>query len=397
MRRPTPSRAALPAALLALTLVGCGDDDDPVRSPATDEGGPVAGTLPGDASEERSRAVAALGRRMYEDTDLSTPPTVSCATCHSPDAGFADPRGGPVSAGAVEGLFGERNAPSVAYAAFVPPLRFATVVEEGGEVEGDYLGGLFLDGRADSLEIQALAPIRNHLEQNEDSDEAIVAALAAADYAPEIERLFGEGTLADTGRALAALAGSIAAFERTAAVSPFSSRFDAHLAGETDALSEEELAGLALFDDPDKGNCSACHTLSPDDPDAPVLFTDHSYDNLGIPRNEANPFLDLPPEANPNGRAHVDLGLLRTTARAEDAGRFRVPTLRNVELTAPYGHNGFFATLEDVVRFYNVKNDGSFGPPEVPETENREEIGALGLSAEEEAAIVAFLKTLTDR
>ena len=320
---------------------------------------------------------------------------MSCASCHDGSSGFADPRGGPVSPGAVEGLFGNRNAPSVAYTAFVPPLTLVELVEEGGETETDYIGGLFWDGRVDTLEIQALAPIRNHLEENSSGDEALVQRLRDADYAPEIERLFGEGTLDDRSAALIALSESIAAFERSPEVNRFSSRYDTALRGEAE-LSEEEALGLALFEDEAKGNCAACHVTTPAFEGGPILFTDQTYDNLGIPKNEANPFLDLPPAENPDGREYVDLGLFLTTGRPEDVGRFRVPTLRNVALTAPYGHNGFFATLEDMVRFYNVKNDGSLGVPEVPSTENREEVGALGLTSDEEAAIVAFLRTLTD-
>jgi cytochrome c peroxidase len=184
-------------------------------------------------------------------------------------------------------------------------------------------------------------------------------------------------------------------------VSPFSSKYDAYLEGKAD-LNPQERLGLALFEG--KAGCAACHPNRPG-PDAQrPLFTDFTYDNIGLPRNPANPFYAQPASVNPDGAAFVDVGLANNSRVMKDGavqanrGRFKVSTLRNVALTAPYTHNGVFATLKEVVAFYNRRDldPVRFGPPEVPETVNRTELGNLGLSDEEEDALVAFLGTLTD-
>lgn len=147
----------------------------------------------------------------------------------------------------------------------------------------------------------------------------------------------------------------------------------------------------------EKALCAECHILTPDPKAGKVLFTDHTYDNLGIPRNPENPYFTLPAEYNIQGEAYIDLGLGAIVNDSTENGKFRVPTLRNIALTAPYGHNGYFKTLEEIVHFYNVRDvSNEFPPAEYPATVNYDELGNLGLSPEEEAAIVAFLLLLTD-
>ena len=136
--------------------------------------------------------------------------------------------------------------------------------------------------------------------------------------------------------------------------------------------------------------------LDPDERAGKVLFTDHTYDNLGIPSNPGNPFFKVSAPYNTCGKDTMDLGLGSRLRDPEEYGKFRVPTLRNIALTAPYGHNGYFKTLEEIVHFYNVRDVEDFPPAEYPETVNKDELGNLGLSQEEETAIVAFLRTLTD-
>ena len=141
-------------------------------------------------------------------------------------------------------------------------------------------------------------------------------------------------------------------------------KYDHWLRGETE-LSEQELRGLKLFEAEDKGNCAACHPSRPAADGSPPLFTDFTYDNLGVPRNPENPFYSLPSDLNPDGFAFVDLGLGKTVNDPAQNGKFRVPTLRNVAVTAPYMHNGVFKTLFNVVAFYNTRDVAEWPAPEV--------------------------------
>ena len=211
---------------------------------------------------------------------------------------------------------------------------------------------------------------------------------------------------------------SIAAYESSAEVNPFTSKYDYYLAG-MEKLTDEEQSGLLLFNG--KAMCSLCHISGSDEEGVPngepPLFTDFSYDNLGVPRNPDNPFYTQPPSRNPDGADWVDYGLggfLMNAGYPEEhytpeLGKVKVPTLRNVDLrpypgfVKAYMHNGVFKSLEEVVHFYNTRDvpgegwEGeSWAAPEVPDNVNEDELGNLDLSADEEAAIVAFLKTLSD-
>jgi cytochrome c peroxidase len=209
------------------------------------------------------------------------------------------------------------------------------------------------------------------------------------------------------------IARSIAAYERSAEVNPYSSKFDAFLSDEAE-LTEQELEGLVLFNV--KGKCSACHV--------PPLFTDFTYDNLGVPRNPQNPFY-FEPELNPDGLLWVDAGLggfLRGIGEEDyeaEMGKQKVPTLRNVDkrpgrgFVKAYSHNGYFKSLKSIVHFYNTRDvkpqcpdpftsekdalaQGCWPVPEVAANVNTGELGDLGLTPEEEDAIVAFMTTLSD-
>ena len=175
----------------------------------------------------------------------------------------------------------------------------------------------------------------------------------------------------------------------------FDSKFDHFIKGQA-TLSEQEIRGMGLFVSEKKGNCAACHPSSPSVDGIPPLFTDFTYDNLGVPRNPENPFYSLSPDLNPDGFSFVDMGLALTVHDPAENGKFRVPTLRNVAITPPYMHNGVFKTLFQVVAFYNTRDVGPWPPPEVTENVNHEELGDLGLTNLEIEDIVAFLGTLTD-
>jgi len=329
-----------------------------------------------------------LGKKLFFDSNLSSPAGQSCASCHSPEAGFADPdREIPVSRGAHTDRFGNRNTPSAAYAAFSPVFHF-------DNNEGIFFGGQFLDGRSATLEDQAKQPLLNPVEMANSDKHSVVEKVSHADYAEQFKLIYGESIFNDVDLAFDKIADAIASFERSKEVSAFSSRFDA-FTGNQLALTAQETRGLDLFNREDKGNCAACHPSTSDTPDHPALFTDFSFDNLGTPANPNSPFLTQSPEFNPDGVGFVDFGLGGELGNIAENGKFKVPSLRNVALTAPYMHNGVFDTLDEVLDFYSDRNiDGVI--PEVADNVNNDELGNLGLTDQEKADIIAFLETLSD-
>ena len=349
---------------------------------------------------------ARLGRKLFFDARLSTPPGQSCASCHDPKAFFTDPdRSAPTSKGASPDRHGNRTAPTAMYAAFSPPFRF----DQG---EGLFVGGQFLDGRAATLREQAKGPFLNPLEMGNADPSEVVEKVRRAEYAPLFLEVFGKRALDDPGGAYERIAAAIAAFERTPAFSPFTSKYDYYIAGKA-KLTAEERRGREVYENADKGNCAACHPSRPGADGAPPLFTDHTYDNLGVPKNPDNPFYALPRDLNPDGPNFVDKGLGGFVKDAAEDGKFKVPTLRNIGKTPPYMHNGYFKTLRGVVDFYSTRDikpacpnpmkpeaealaQGCWPAPEVAANVNHQELGALSLSEQEKDDLVAFLKTLTE-
>jgi len=330
-----------------------------------------------------------LGKLLFFEESLSTPPGQACSTCHSPEIAFADPESDlPVSKGARPGLYGNRNDMTIAYAAFVPPLH-------RNKEEGIWVGGLFWDGRVNSLAEQSQIPPLNPLEMANPDKLTIAKKLRVLSYAALFNEVYGPYALSNPDTAFTNMADAIEAYEKTSEVSPFSSKYDHWLRGETE-LSMQELRGLKLFEAEDKGNCAACHPSRPAEDGSPPLFTDFTYDNLGTPPNPENPFYTLPMELNPDGFAFVDLGLGKTVNDPAQNGKFRVPTLRNVAVTHPYMHNGVFKTLFNVMAFYNTRDLAAWPTPEVSANVNMEEMGDLGLTNQELEDLVIFLRTLTD-
>lgn len=326
-----------------------------------------------------------LGKVLFFDTGLSRPSGQACATCHRPEKGFADTLSRLASEGAVKGLFSFRHAMTIGYSAFVPPLHY-------DETDSVWVGGLFWDGRVNTLEEQAAEPFTNPLEMAAER-KWVADRVKKASYFTELVDLYGNTEDADSLYLFVTKA--LAAYERSAEVNPFSSKFDAFLEGNVQ-LTASEQRGYKLFQD--KGMCAECHILEAEAQTGKILFTDYTYDNLGIPADTAHPFYRLAAPYNPKGRDTLDLGLGGFLKDSLEYGKFRVPTLRNIALTAPYGHNGYFKTLEDIVHFYNVRDVSSEYPPaEYPATVNRDELGDLKLTPAEEADLIAFLRTLSDR
>lgn len=346
----------------------------------------VCGLLSCNSNEDslQNRKIA-LGKRIFQDTTLSEPVGQACATCHTITKGFADRESRMVSEGAVRGLYSQRNAMTVCYSAYVPPLSF-------DNDEGTYVGGLFWDGRSVSLQSQAGEPFLNPVEMGNPDTCFVVEKICHAPYYAELIKIYGKTSNKDS--LYTYITDALAAYQQSDEVNPFSSKYDAWEDGKY-TFTDSECRGMELFKD--KAMCAECHILDKDERAGRVLFTDHTYDNLGIPRNLENPHLRIPADYFLLTPDSVDLGLGSVVGREEENGKFRVPTLRNIALTAPYGHNGYFKTLEEIVHFYNVRDVGNeFPPAEYPATINRDELGNLGLTSEEEADLIAFMKTLTD-
>ena len=377
----------------------------------------------------RLTPIEELGKKLFFDTNLSTPSGQSCAACHAPEVGWTGPLSGVVVyEGAMKGRFGNRKPPASGYAGDSPLFH--------QDKEGNFVGGMFWDGRAtgetlkDPLAEQAGGPFLNPLEQNNADKKALVSKVKNSDYAALLEQVWKvkkEDWDKDVDKIYEYISRSIAAFERSEEVNPFNSKFDlfwkrAVAKGlkveKIDQVNRKnyanlgldgvELNGLMLFNT--KGKCANCHVLTPGPNNKPPLFTDYTFDNIGVPKNPENPFYAADAKFNPNGKNWVDEGLgeyLKSVPRlaklaAENAGKHKVPTLRNVDLrpspgfVKAYLHNGAFRSLKDVVHFYNARDNGKFPPSEVTANLNTEELGNLGLTGEEEDAIVAFLKTLND-
>ncbi len=403
-----------------------------------------------------------LGKSLFFDANLSVNGNQPCAFCHDPGMGFTSPHGhfnaaGAVVMGSVDGRFGNRKPPSMAYASESPVLHH--IVDEGDVV---FVGGAFLDGRATGSRLgnptadQAQGPFLNPLEMGMPHAACVVERVMnptdAAAYPVKIQDVWGsdlpkidfpadladqcktpdakiditdEKTAAAIDGVFDKIAYALSAFERSHEVNRFSSRYDKWVRGQGD-LTEQELAGLEVFKDEDKGNCAACHVLTPSTTGRPAVFTDWTFDNLGVPKNRDEPFYGQD-TANPDGKAYVDPGLggyLRTdliyAAYAdENLGRQQVPTLRNLtkrltpDTPKAYMHNGYFKTLEGVVHFYNTRDalarcadewaseaealrQNCWPAPEIEATMNKDELGDLKLTAQEEADLVAFLRTLDD-
>jgi cytochrome c peroxidase len=363
-----------------------------------------------------------LGKALYFDK-IASPDNMSCASCHAPAVGWTGPVGGinkhgAVYRGAVPQRFGNRKPPSAAYAATAPNFHW-----DG--TEGLFVGGNFWDGRATGWRLgnpaveQALGPFLNPVEQNNPSKLAVLEQVATAKYAYLWAEVWGSplslASPADVDLNYDRVGLAIGAYEASPEVNAYTSKFDYVERGLAE-FTAEEAWGQELFEG--KGMCAACH-MAP-------LFTDYTFDNLGTPKNPRNPFyamdrvfLDEGSPINPEGETWVDpglggflaslpveyftgLGLDKAVAVAENLGKHKVPTLRNVDRrpdpTFPkaYMHNGALKSLKEVVHFYNTRDVETWPAPEVAENVNVDELGDLGLTNAEEDAIVAFMATLSD-
>ena len=334
-------------------------------------------------SEKRETLKIELGRQLFFDKALSHPNGQSCTVCHAPKTSFSDPNHAVVSEGMIDGSFVNRNAQSLTYVGFIPPLE--------RDSTGLYHGGLFWDGRSNSLEHQLSGPFFNNAEMNNADTLMLVNEVLNAPYYSLYKKVYGKMRFAS--EAYQNMCEALAAFERSSLFNEFTSKYDYYKEGKIE-LSRQELLGLELFEG--KARCNHCHSTKPQSESGKVLFTDFGYYNLGIPRNEENPFYSTHAFINPEGRNAVDLGLGKVVNENDENGKFRVPTLRNVQYTGPYFHNGYFKTLKEVVHFINARDAENRHTPEVRENIAHQITGSLHLSEDEEDALVAFLLCLSD-
>ena len=323
-----------------LLLVGCEESVRPRGEAIALDVPRGLPALPGDSETALTRELVSLGRELFHEPRLSSDGTVSCASCHQVEAWFTDGRRVAVGVG---GSQGTRNTLSVLNAAYFPAQ--------------------FWDGRALGLEEQAKGPIANPREMNLPHDVAVARLADDPAYQRRFAEAFGPGPIT-----LRRLVHAIAAFERTllSANSPFD-RF--YYGGETAALDEAARRGLAIFTDPARGNCAACHTIGAQH----ALFTDGLFHNLGVG-------MDAEGEL-------TDPGRLLQTGVESDRGAFRTPSLRHVAQTPPYMHDGSLRTLTQVVDFY--VGGGNSNPQLDPQ------IRPLALTRRDRDDLVAFLTSLT--
>jgi cytochrome c peroxidase len=273
-------------------------------------------------------AAAAVGERIFHDTSLSLSGSMSCATCHAPGRAHAPDNDHAAQFGGPNlDLQGGRQAPGIRY------LRFNTAFFF--DPEGTPTGGFFWDGRAASLQAQAGEPFLNPVEMAMPSKAAVVERLMQAPYAEQFRRAFGEDVFSSVDLAYERLTFALERYQREdAEFAAFTSKYDAYLRSQAE-LSAQELRGLALFDDPLKGNCAACHPSARGADGSPPLFTDFTYDNLGVPRN-------------PELRANAD------PAYHDLVNRGEVPYERNPGDEPALSDS----EIDDVIAFLNTLTDG---------------------------------------
>jgi cytochrome c peroxidase len=381
----TTNRCSLASAIVLLAaLTGCGGG-----------GGGGSSTAAPSSSTGDPALAGAAGKAIFFDTSLSASGKQACGTCHVPTRAFtgnpATDHGLPVPLGGPNmDQPGFRNAPSLMYASFTPPFSLSN----------EPVGGFFRDGRASSLAAQAQQPFITAFEMaNKDAAEVVGRLQKSSVTLQAFVAAYGEAVLADPEATLQDMGLAIAAYEAQDEFHPFSSKYDFWLQGKAQ-LTTAEKNGLDLFNDPTKGNCTACHPSQPQGYASQALFTDYTYDNIGVPRNWAIPAntpnavspidgaaittvltpIDVPADAE---YAYYDMGLcgpMRPLASDVNArpvlsattslcGVFKVPTLRNIAITAPYFHNGAFNNLHQVLEWYvtrDINNNTGNNPNPVP-------------------------------
>src|ERR1700730_13180625 len=344
---------------------------------------------------------------------------MACATCHDPRYAFGPPNARDVQlGGSTLREPGLRAVPSLKYLQVLPQFTehyFESDDEGDASVDNGPTGGLNWDGRVDRRRDQARFPLLSPFEMANNSPAEVVAKVRGAGYAADLRKIFGDAVFDDEGHAFAAVVEALEVYQQNAQeFYPYSSRYDAYLAGRAQ-LSPQEQRGLAAFNDPARGNCSSCHRSEPGNDGTPPQFTDYGLLAIGVPRNN-----NIPANADPNFYDLGACGPLRSdlAGHGEYCGLFRTPSLRNVAVRHTFFHNGVVHSLREAIAFYverdtdpgkwyprdasgrlrkyddlpaqyqrNINNDPPFGSRPGNQA---------ALTSSEIDDIVAFLNTLTD-
>jgi cytochrome c peroxidase len=391
-------------------------------------------------------AMAQLGRQIFYDPSLSSSGKLSCASCHSPDRAYGPPNDGPVMLGGPGPTLtrqGTRAVPSLTYldrqpsfsigpddpqAETVNLAQMAALAQTSTRVQKTATqtsqsaanivpqGGMFWDGRVDTLQMQAAVPLLDPREMDGGSIEKVAEKLRHAPYADSFTGLFGENIFQSPQMLVSEAMFAVARYQiEEPNFHPYTSKFDYWLEGKV-RLSDSEMRGYRLFNDPDKANCGGCHISQPSPDGLPPLFTDHQYEALGAPRNAAL--------ADNKDSRYFDLGVcgpIRTDIadQTQYCGMFLTPSLRNTAMRPAFFHNGVFRTLQQVLDFYNFRDtdpekiypreaDGTVqkfndipvqyqANVDVSDPPFNRHLGETpAMTAQDEADIIAFLKTLND-
>jgi cytochrome c peroxidase len=347
----------------------------------------------------QAQSIEQLGEMLFFDLNLSKNKTQNCATCHNPEQGFIDDRdngiGSMVSLGDDLQSRGARNAPTAAYAMMSPPFHF-------DKKKKVYKGGQFLDGREKTLAGQAGGPPLNPIEMGMNDKKMVIDRLKEnTKYVTLFKKYFGDKVFKNADKGYSAMSLAIEAFEKSKTFAPFDSKYDRYLRDEYDLSVLEDL-GRTLFFSNDNLSCVKCHSLKGEDKEGET-FSNYEYHNIGVPSNQVLIKKGIVPAD------FIDHGLLdnpNITDKKHD-GKFKVPTLRNIAVTAPYMHNGVFKTLRGVMEFYDKYNNKErvnnpetgkpWAKPEVNATINLDLLKAKKLTKRKIDALIAFMKLLTDK
>lgn len=398
------------------------------------------------ATPQPLSAMAQLGQLVFDDTSFSSSGKLACASCHQADHFYGPPSDLPaVMGGPALETQGVRAVPTLTYLETQPnfsigpdpagdndattslpqlaakasgAVRATKTAQSTAQSAANIVpqGGLFWDGRADTLQMQALGPLLNPLEVDGGSAARVAAKLRAAPYANRFVELFGVGILDDPKMLLSEALFAVARYQvEETSFHPFSSKYDAWLEGKA-RLSRAEMRGYILYNDPAKGDCAACHLDQPSQDGQPPLFTDHQFEALGLPRNPA-----LVANRNP---AYYDEGICGPyrhdlSTQTQFCGMFLTPTLRNAATRKVFFHNGVYHNLQQVMDFYNFRDSdpGKIYPHGADGTVEKfndlpkkfwanidhadppldRHLGQTpALTEQDERDIIAFLNTLTD-
>jgi cytochrome c peroxidase len=373
--------------------------------------------------------MAKLGRALFFDASLSSSGKMACASCHSPEHAYGPPNDAPVMLGGADlTVQGARAVPSLTYLQRQPefsvgpddPLNENPNIAQQAELGKTAVrvqkiaaqtaqsanivpqGGMFWDGRADSLQIQAVGPLLDPREMDGGSMEVIAEKLRKAPYAERFAGLFGPSILRDSRLLASEALFAIGRYQiEDPSFHPYTSKYDYWLEGRA-RLSEAELRGLHLFNDPEKANCAGCHTSEPSREGYPPQFSDLQYVALGVPRNVA-----LTDTKDPS---YFDLGVCGPIRKdiaeqTQFCGMFKTPTLRNTAVRHAFFHNGVFRTLQQVMDFYNLRDTNPekdipaqyHANVDVADPPFNRHLGETpAMTAQDEADIIAFLQTLND-